>query len=430
MAESVYISSTFTDLKPFRQAIINCIVSLGDFYKPVSMEFYDAEDLHFVEKCLNDVAACDIYILILGKRYGYIPKGYEKSITEMEYEKARDTALAEKGKGKEVLVFKVGDLCNTYNYQENETVFKEYQQTFVDEINVRLSPKPFESEAELSLQVTQALMKRLFKRMRTGEKIIPPDKDSVLCYCDRTPQISLMKRNVVIDKKKMFFLWGNRLTDFPNGVVKRFAKYTLGSINKIEPLIKITDLITGSDPSGNDANAIWNILEYLNLSPEAEDTVPKGFIERLAKQKSKKVILPFYYDFDFDEDAVKMNEFLRFCDAVFREYQAGVKSYELYFMFVIYSAAPDKDTLQRSLQNYPDLNRISSFVEKLKPVQDVDITDWIEKFITTSEFSPEIYKQYFHDNSRREYTMQEVNVALSKIIDDLGAGNKNITQYI
>ena len=171
MPESVYISSTFNDLKNFRQAIINCIVSLGDYYKPVSMEFYDAEDAHFVKKCLDDVEACNIYILILGKRYGYIPKGFTKSITELEYDKARDCQRA--GKLKEILVFKVGDLCNTYTYKEGDPNFIKYQSAFVDEVNERLSPKTFESEAELSLQVSHSLMKRLFKLIRTGEKITP-----------------------------------------------------------------------------------------------------------------------------------------------------------------------------------------------------------------------------------------------------------------
>src|SRR3982750_4140249 len=126
MPESVYISSTYADLKNFRQAVINCVVSLVDYYTPVSMEFYDAEDIHFVQKCLNDVEASKIYILILGKRYGYIPKGFNKSITELEYERA--VACQEKGRPMEILVFKVGDFCNTYKYEENDTKFAEYQQ--------------------------------------------------------------------------------------------------------------------------------------------------------------------------------------------------------------------------------------------------------------------------------------------------------------
>ncbi|HEY5823007.1 MAG TPA: DUF4062 domain-containing protein [Cyclobacteriaceae bacterium] len=68
MSEKVYISSTYEDLKEFRQAAINCVVSLVEYYIPVYMEFYDSEDQHFVAKCLNDVANSDIYILLLGKR--------------------------------------------------------------------------------------------------------------------------------------------------------------------------------------------------------------------------------------------------------------------------------------------------------------------------------------------------------------------------
>src|SRR4051812_39952529 len=129
MPETVYISSTFNDLESFRQRVINCITSLNEFYKSVSMEFYDAEDVHFVKKCLDDVEACDIYILILGKRYGYIPKGFQKSITELEYEKARN--CQQEGQQKEILVFKIGDLCNTYNYKENSDRFIGYQEEFL-----------------------------------------------------------------------------------------------------------------------------------------------------------------------------------------------------------------------------------------------------------------------------------------------------------
>src|SRR5688500_3019290 len=143
MPESVYISSTYQDLKIFRQAIINCVVSLVDYYKPVSMEFYDAEDVHFVKKCQSDVEACNIYILILGKRYGYIPKGFTKSITELEYERA--VLCKEKGIPMEILVFNVGDLCNTYKYDEKDERFSDYQQEFLDEVKEKLSPKPFDS---------------------------------------------------------------------------------------------------------------------------------------------------------------------------------------------------------------------------------------------------------------------------------------------
>ena len=263
MTETIYISSTYLDLKNFRQAIIDCVVSLGEYYKPVSMEFYEAEDTHFVKRCLDDVAACNIYILILGKRYGYTPPGCSKSITELEYDKARE--CQKNGRQMEILVFKVGDICNTYNYKENDPDFKEYQEDFLGKINEQSSPKPFNSEAELALQVAYSLMKRLFKLFKTGGKIIPPDKDVVLCYFYRKAQINKLNINV-LKKKRICFIHGKRETDYPAGIVKRFANYSLGSSRKIEPFIKITDMIASNDFESNRESCMVSMLDYLNCS--------------------------------------------------------------------------------------------------------------------------------------------------------------------
>lgn len=55
------------------------------------MEDYVATDSRPVDKCLADVAACDIYVGILAWRYGYAPTDDNPeglSITELEYRKA------------------------------------------------------------------------------------------------------------------------------------------------------------------------------------------------------------------------------------------------------------------------------------------------------------------------------------------------------
>ncbi len=394
----------------------------------MSMEFYDAADVHFVKKCLDDVEACNIYILILGKRYGYIPKGFTKSITEMEYEKARDCQRA--GKFKEILVFKVGDLCNTYVYQESDPNFVAYQQEFLSEVNERLSPKPFESEAELALQVSHALMKRLFKLVRMGEKIIPPDKDATLCYCDRNAPITSLKTNVLLKKKKVFFVQGNRKTDFPGGIVKRFAKYSLGSYNKIEPLIKITDLITSNDAESNQVSSFWNILEYLSLSPDESNTSFEGFLNELSRMKATKVILPFYYDFTFEDDSAKLTSFVEFANLLFTEYEKTQRSFQLFFITIIYSDRPDYTAIQEILKNFPVMNKLSAFIDKLQPVPEGDIIDWIERFITPIEFSSSLYNEYFKDQLKSSYNMQDVNIVLAQIIEDLGEGTPTIQKFL
>jgi len=42
-----------------------------------------------LDKCLENVSRCDVYIGLFAWRYGYVPPGQEKSITQLEYECAR-----------------------------------------------------------------------------------------------------------------------------------------------------------------------------------------------------------------------------------------------------------------------------------------------------------------------------------------------------
>ena len=85
----VYVSSTFSDLEEYRKRV-RTILRRRD-HEDVAMEYYGAEDQRPVDKCLNDVENCDLYIGIFALRYGHIPPGYEKSITELEYDNSSDS---------------------------------------------------------------------------------------------------------------------------------------------------------------------------------------------------------------------------------------------------------------------------------------------------------------------------------------------------
>ncbi len=86
----VYISSTFTDLREYRAAAADVLCSLGHDVR--GMEAYVAESSRPVDVCQADAASCDVYVLLLGWRYGYIPSPQARtpplSITELEYEAA------------------------------------------------------------------------------------------------------------------------------------------------------------------------------------------------------------------------------------------------------------------------------------------------------------------------------------------------------
>lgn len=81
----VFISSTYTDLIEERQAAVQAILDAGHI--PAGMELFKAgkSQMETIKKWIND---SDVYMLILGSRYGSVEEMTDKSYTQLEYEYA------------------------------------------------------------------------------------------------------------------------------------------------------------------------------------------------------------------------------------------------------------------------------------------------------------------------------------------------------
>lgn len=82
----VFVSSTFTDLKEERKAIIETLLNAK--YIPAGMEMFSAsnnEQFKYIKKIID---TCDYYVLIVGARYGTINPTTGVSFTEQEYDYA------------------------------------------------------------------------------------------------------------------------------------------------------------------------------------------------------------------------------------------------------------------------------------------------------------------------------------------------------
>ncbi|ACK71015.1 putative signal transduction protein with NACHT domain [Gloeothece citriformis PCC 7424] len=81
----VYISSTYGDLKEYREAVYKTLRRMG--HDAFAMEDYVATGTYPpLDKCLKDVRECDWYVGLFALRYGYIPtenNPQNKSITEL-----------------------------------------------------------------------------------------------------------------------------------------------------------------------------------------------------------------------------------------------------------------------------------------------------------------------------------------------------------
>ncbi|WP_207145818.1 DUF4062 domain-containing protein [Brevibacillus brevis] len=82
----VFISSTFIDLKEERQAAVEAILNAGHI--PAGMELFNADSASQLEVIKHWIDESDVYMLILGGRYGSIEQESGKSYTHIEYDYA------------------------------------------------------------------------------------------------------------------------------------------------------------------------------------------------------------------------------------------------------------------------------------------------------------------------------------------------------
>uniref|UniRef100_E1T7F6 DUF4062 domain-containing protein n=1 Tax=Burkholderia sp. (strain CCGE1003) TaxID=640512 RepID=E1T7F6_BURSG len=85
----VFISSTYTDMKDERQAAVMAILDAGHI--PAGMELFAAADKKQMDVIEKWIDASDIFMLILGGRYGSIDPDSGKSYIQLEYEYAMRT---------------------------------------------------------------------------------------------------------------------------------------------------------------------------------------------------------------------------------------------------------------------------------------------------------------------------------------------------
>jgi Domain of unknown function (DUF4062) len=88
----VYVSSTIADLKQERQAVMDWL--RGARHQAVDSYLPDSDTVR--DSCLDDVAGCDLYVLVLGHRYGFQPADGNPeglSITQLEFRRAGECGL-------------------------------------------------------------------------------------------------------------------------------------------------------------------------------------------------------------------------------------------------------------------------------------------------------------------------------------------------
>ena len=161
---SVFVSSTYEDLKEERQEVVNALLQMDCF--PVGMEYFNASDQSQWDVIKSLIDECDYYVLIIAGRYGSVEPKSGKSYTQLEYEYARSIGVPT-----------IAFLYNNPENLPNKDVEKEHVNelnNFKEEVKKHMV-KYWNSPTNLSGQVVLSL-NQLFKThkrigwMRADEK--------------------------------------------------------------------------------------------------------------------------------------------------------------------------------------------------------------------------------------------------------------------
>lgn len=103
MKKTVFVSSTFEDLKRHRSKVWDTLEEYDVNVR--GMERFGARTAKPLETCLAEVELSDVYVGIVAFRLGTVDKESGKSFTQLEYERAYRLYQSDEKKGMEVLIY-------------------------------------------------------------------------------------------------------------------------------------------------------------------------------------------------------------------------------------------------------------------------------------------------------------------------------------
>jgi len=157
-----FVSSPVRDMEEKRKIVKESLVALS-FPDVFLSESDKSQSRSSFEVCLQEVERRDLFILLLGRRYGWIPKGFDRSVTEIEFDKARE-------KGKDIIVFKL-------DYFDREPEQEEFIKRVGDFTDGRFWGKKIENCDELRRRVIQDIASHLWVKAQDADKYFTARKN-------------------------------------------------------------------------------------------------------------------------------------------------------------------------------------------------------------------------------------------------------------
>jgi hypothetical protein len=152
-SKKAFISSTSEDLGEYRQAAAEVCTRLS--IVPIGMEQFESMEAGATEGSKYKLNEAQLYVGIVANRYGYIEGGYDKSVTELEYDHAG-------ARGIERLCFVADDNAPLSKYPENAEKLASFK------ARIRNIRNTFNNPWEFKFKLYDSVLKWLFRQRGAG----------------------------------------------------------------------------------------------------------------------------------------------------------------------------------------------------------------------------------------------------------------------
>lgn len=442
----IYISSTYKDLIKEREAAAQAVRRLG--HRAIAMEDYVATDKRPVDKCLEDVRGCSVYVGIFAWRYGFIPEGYDKSITHLEYKAARKAGIP-------CLIFLLDETAkwpvNFVSKGEERKNIDKLRQYLQDTHTVSFFTSADELGGLVSPAVSNELKKIISSPPSPSSQIKPRIGPIVPKMCDRIPQVRNFweffqpKSRICPKRPHFYFIHGDELAGHESFLerlmstyLKEFAEKEWGEENTTIYLEEVPWPKEGNLPE-REEEMRFNLMTNFNKWYKDTDFTANA-LSRLPCLKKHPLVLIKHNIYSSKWDKHNM-PLLRW---YIRKYWAALECNDNIPLFLIFFNVKYQMTKEAGLKklfkrkdNTPEhireqLEHISGssndecpclLLKELTAVEIIDVLEWLDK---NKIYEPGLERKekaesIFKDNSDRiveSKPMAEVEKELKKIIEE------------
>ena len=433
---NTYLSSTFSDLKDYREEIIKLLNRFRKNFVLEAMEIYISDGQVTLDKCLDDVSKCDLYILLLANKYGSIPEANNDrklSYTHLEYETARKLGkkvwvyIANPNAPKEVLVEDKGT-----DIDHKKKMLKELK----DDAS-QYSPTYFEKPSDLVQEVSASILKMALTDSAVKDKFVDPNLKHC---CNRNEQFMNYQQNRINEHSLFHLFIGNGYEeDIPGNLTNRCAIFSMHVPEDKIIAMSFGDFYANDSEDKNVYNFLYTLHDRIDKSAKISKTSPEEL--KLAIQKmygyDDIVISMDNYEDLTDEPKIKciagivkaLNEIFAPGDIKFQK--------RMYFFYYLQDDISNPESTLKSKQkidllktSLQDASLSPVYFNRFGPITRDHIEGWLDQYFTTDKFKVrKLYKENFKELPA-EFRMETAEEKIRLMIERINNKDKQIIDIL